>query len=142
MEEETIKDIIGRVNTTLSYFDAGYISARRTEDIKERCYTFDTFIECRFNYELGKLDEFKDLFLDLDGKVFKCTALEEPNLVKRNFKLVTLEVQIPKTLLSSHEALKDEVDRFISWFGGNRIRFTHKKKKFNYIIDTYDDFSE
>jgi hypothetical protein len=142
MEESTIRSIIEKVNTTLSYFDAGYISARRTEDIKERCFTFDTFVECRFNYELGKLDEFKDLFLDLDGKVFSC-SLDEPNLVKRNFKLATLTIQIPKTLLETHDALNDEVNRFISWFGGNRIRFTHKKKKFNYIIDIYDsEFSE
>ena len=133
MEEATIKDIIGRVNKTLSYFDPGYTSARRVDGIKERCYTFDAYVECRFNYELSKLDEFKDLFLDMDGRIFVCT-LDSPNLVKRNFKLATLTVQIDKTLLESNESLNDEVNRFLEWFGGNKICFTHKKKKFNYTI--------
>lgn len=141
MEEATIKEIIGKVNTTLSYFDPGYISARRTEDIRERCYTFDTYVECRFNYEMGKLEEFRDLFLEMDGKIFTCT-LDSPNLVKRNFKLATLTVQIDKTLLENNEILNDEVNRFLAWFGGNKICFTHKKKKFNYIITNEDDFSE
>lgn len=132
--ESRIKDIIHRVNITLSYFDAGYISAKRTGDLKERCNEFDTYVECRFNYELGKLDEFKDLFLEMDGKVFSC-KLDDPNLVKRNFKSATLTVEISKTLLERNEILKNEVDRFINWFGGNKIRFTHKKKKFTYTIE-------
>lgn len=134
IEETEIKDIIHQVNRTLSYFDPGYISARRTEDVRERCNEFDTYVECRFNYELGKLDEFRDLFLELDGRVFTC-KLDSPNLVKRNFKLATLTVEIPKTLLESNQILKDEVNRFIDWFGGNEIKFTHKKKKFTYTIE-------
>lgn len=134
MEESTIKEIIGRVNVTLSYFDPGYVSARRTDDLKERCFTFDKYVECRFNYEMGKLEEFKDLFLEFDGKLFTCT-LDSPNLVKRNFKLATLRIEIDKTLLESNEDLNNEVNRFITWFGGNKISFTHKKKKFNYIIE-------
>ena len=37
------KEIIGKVNVTLNYFDPGYVSARRTEDLKERCFTFDKY---------------------------------------------------------------------------------------------------
>ncbi len=138
MDASVIKDIINKVNVTLCYFDPGYISARRTEDIKERCFTFDKYVECRFNYEMGKLKEFNDLFLEFDGKLFSCT-LDSPNLVKRNFKLATLRIEIDKTLLENNEDLKNEVNRFIDWFGGNKISFTHKKKKFNYIIETDEE---
>lgn len=138
MEEAIIREIIGKVNTTLSYFDSGYISARRTDSRKDRCYEFSEYVECRFNYELGKLDEFKDLFLEFEGCIFKCT-LDTPNLVKRNFKLATLRIEIDKTQLESNEILKNEVTRFIEWFGGNKISFTHKKKKFTYKIEYEED---
>ena len=149
MEETIIRKIIGEVNRTLSMFDnAGCTSAKRfgkvTEDSeRDRCDSFDKFVECRFNFEFGKLEEFKDLFIELEGNVFSCT-LTDPNSVKRNFKLATLTIQIPKTLLESNEPLNNEIKRLEEWIGGDTITFTHKKKKFTYQIyknDENTDFS-
>ena len=74
----------------------------------------------------------------MEGNVFSCT-LTEPNCVKRNFKLATLTIKIPKTLLTSNESLNNEVKRFIDWLGGDTIYFTHKKKKFTYKIYTNEE---
>jgi len=139
MQEDVIKDIISKVNNTLSYFDyAGNTSARRTENFKERCPSLEKYVECRFNYEFGKLIEFSDLFSELEGCVFTCT-LQEPNIVKRNFKLATLRIEISKTLLETNELLNNEVKKLEEWLGGNTIEFTHKKKKFKYKIIIQDE---
>ena len=144
MEEEIIKTIISEVNRTLNVFDrSGCTSAKRfgnvTDDnIKDKCEEFDKFVECRFNFEFAKLDKFKDLFIELEGNVFSCT-LTEPNTVKRNFKLATLSIEIPKTLLDSNEILSNEVKSLIDWIGGDTITFTHKKKKFTYKIYYKED---
>lgn len=144
MEEVIIRRIIGEVNRTLIYFDnAGCTSAKRygrvTEDSgRDRCDSFDKYVECRFNFEFGKLEEFKDLFIELEGNVFSCT-LTDPNTVKRNFGLATLSIQIPKTLLESNELLNNEVKKLEEWIGGDTITFTHKKKKFIYNIYNKDE---
>ena len=66
MEESTIRRIIQRVNSTLKVFDLGYTSTKRYGDVREdsirdRCNSFDEYVECRFNYEFSKLEEFKDI---------------------------------------------------------------------------------
>jgi len=138
MEESTIRKIIEAVNSTLKTFDSGWTSVKRfgyvTDDAdRERCMTFDKYVECRVNREFWKLDEFKDLFAEFDGNIFEC-KLDEPNLVKRTFKLATLRIKIPKSALEANESLNNEVKRFIDWLGGDTITFTHKKKKFIYKI--------
>ena len=50
--EETIRDLISRVNSTLAYFEKDYVSVKRTPTSdKERCSSFEQFIEARFNFE-------------------------------------------------------------------------------------------
>lgn len=144
MEESTIRGIIEKVNKTLRYFDSGYTSAKRLGSVKEdperdRCETFDQYVECRFNYEFSKLEIWRDLFIELEGNVFSC-KLDEPNLVKRNFKLATLTIKVPKGVLESNEVLKNEVMNLINWIGGDTITFTHKKKKFMYNIINNNEY--
>lgn len=144
MEESTIRRIIQKVNSTLKIFDLGYTSTKRFGDVREdsirdRCNSFDEYVECRFNYEFSKLEEFKDIFIEFEGNIFKC-ELDEPDLVKRNFKLATLRIKVPKSILEANKDLNNEIMRLIDWIGGDTITFTHKKKKFKYKITNSGEY--
>ena len=84
--EEIIKELIARVNSTLSYYEKDYVSVKRTPYAeRERCVSFEQYIEARFNYECSKIPELYDAVIATDGHLFSCTELIDPDTAKRRF---------------------------------------------------------
>lgn len=127
LSQETIRDLISRVNSTLSYFEKDYISVKRTPTSeKERCYSFEQFIEARFNFECCQIPELFEAVISTDGHVFNCVSIEDPDLSKRRF--TTASVVISPSL---PENLKNEI---LELLGGSEIVFNNVKKKIKYTI--------
>ena len=125
--EETIRDLISRVNSTLLYFEKDYTSVKRTPTSdKERCSSFEQFIEARFNFECCQIPELIEAVISTDGHLFTCVSLENPDLSKRRF--TTASVIIDPNL---PENLKNEV---LELFGGSEIIFNNVRKKIKYTI--------
>lgn len=124
---ETIKELLSRVNCSLFYYEKDFVSVKRTPTAdKERCTTFEQFIEARFNYECCQIPELVDAVLSTDGKLFVCTGLEDPDDIKRKFSTatITLSTDIP-------ENLREEV---LDLLGGSVIVFNNVKKKIRFTI--------
>jgi hypothetical protein len=124
---ETIKDLLSRVNCSLFYYEKDYVSVKRTPTAdKERCTTFEQFIEARFNFECCRIPELVDAVLSTDGHLFICSGLENPDDVKRKFSTATITIspEVP-------ENLKDEILQLI---GGSEIVFNNVKKKIRFTI--------
>lgn len=125
--EETIRDLISRVNSTLLYFEKDYTSVKRTPTSdKERCSSFEQFIEARFNFECCQIPELIEAVISTDGHLFTCVSLENPDLSKRRF--TTASVIIDPNL---PENLKNEV---LELFGGSEIIFNNVRKKIKFTI--------
>lgn len=125
--QETIKDLISRVNSTLSYFEKDYVSVKRTPTSdKERCSSFEQFIEARFNFECCQIPELVDAVLSTDGHVFTCVSLENPDLAKRKFTTacIIIDPGLP-------ENLKNEI---LELLGGSEITFNNVRKKIKFEI--------
>ena len=124
---ETIKDLLSRVNCSLFYYEKDYVSVKRTPTAdKERCTTFEQFIEARFNFECCRIPELVDAVLSTDGHLFICSGLENPDDIKRKFSTATITIspEVP-------ENLKDEILQLI---GGSEIVFNNVKKKIRFTI--------
>lgn len=125
--KEVIKDLISRVNSSLVYYEKDYVSVKRTPTSdKERCTSFEQYIEARFNYECCQVPELIDAVISTDGYLFKCTGIVDPDDTKRRFSTATvvLSTEIP-------DDLKDEVLQLI---GGSEIEFNNVKKKIKFTI--------
>lgn len=125
--EETIRDLISRVNSTLAYFEKDYVSVKRTPTSdKERCSSFEQFIEARFNFECCQIPELVEAVISTDGHVFTCISIENPDLVKRRFTTacVIVDPNLP-------ENLKKVI---LELFGGTEIVFNNVRKKIKYTI--------
>ena len=125
--QETIRDLISRVNSTLSYFEKDYTSVKRTPTSeKERCYSFEQFIEARFNFECCQIPELVEAVISTDGHIFTCASIEDPDLAKRRFTTVSIIISpnLP-------ENLKNEI---LELLGGSEIVFNNVKKKIKYTI--------
>ena len=121
---ETIKDLLSRVNCSLFYYEKDYVSVKRTPTAdKERCTTFEQFIEARFNFECCRIPELVDAVLSTDGHLFICSGLENPDDVKRKFSTATITI--------SPEVPKEEILQLI---GGSEIVFNNVKKKIRFTI--------
>ena len=139
-----IRDLISRVNSKLGYYESGYVSAERTPHTdKERCNTFEHYIECLFNYEAYSIPELFDMVDELSGHLFRCTAIEEPDEEKRKFKSVTIELitdgqleeyVIKEKLSEEVDTLKDELQSIIKFLGGSKINFNSVRKKIKFSI--------
>ena len=128
MEEIVIKELISRVNGTLGYYEKDYISVKRTPySERERCETFEQFIEARFNYECCQIPELQEAVLFTEGHLFSCQYLENPDSIKRRFTTacVILDPRLP-------ENLKNDILQLI---GGSTIKFNNVKKKIKFTIE-------
>lgn len=130
--EKEIKEVVSEVNRTLPCYEKDWISVKRLPISieKERCTSFEQFIEARFNYEFFKrYEEFNDLEIFLDGKLFSCTSLEEPDVNRRRFKLVEITLVSPENIPDEYEDLKNLLIQVYNYLGGSRIYFNSVKKK-------------
>lgn len=136
MGEEEIRTLLSRVNSTLGYYEKDYVSAQRTPDVdKERCTSFEEYIEIRFNREAYNVPEFKDLVEKTEGRLFSCIEIEEPDVVKRRFKTAKIRLLDPNLLPEEFENLKDDIYKVRDLLGGTTICFNSVKKKIKYNIE-------
>lgn len=132
--DKELKKAISSVNLTLFRYEKDYISTLRSPNAdKERCTSFEQFVETRFNYECSKIPELEDLIIKTEGRLFSCTELEEPDTAKRRFKLATICVIDPKTLPEENETLKNEITEIIKLLGCTKFKFNSVPKKIKLI---------
>lgn len=136
MEDSLLRNLISRVNNTLSYYEKDYISVKRTpESDKERCTSFEQYVEARFNYECCQIPELRDAVLATEGHLFSCISLEEKDTSKRRFTVATVVLLDPETLLETDEILKNEILKIRDFIGGSCIKFNNVKKKIKYLVE-------
>lgn len=127
LQRETIKELLSRVNSSLMYYEKDFVSVKRTPTAdKERCSSFEQFIEARFNFECCQIEELVEAVISTDGKLFIVQSLENPDTTKRKFSSAT--VTLCPTL---PENLKYEVLQLI---GGTEIVFNSVKRKIKFSI--------
>lgn len=135
--EKRLMQIISLVNSTLQFYEVDYVSAKRLPNFdKIRCTSFEEYIGIRFNREcFDILPEIADIILKMDGKLFYCESLEDPNLAKRKFKTATVIInnKLPDNGLVSQEDLIKVKD----FLGFSKIKFNSVKKKIKFEI--YDN---
>lgn len=132
----TIKNLVARVNNTLSYYEKDYISVKRTPfSERERCTSFEQYIEARFNFECYQIPELRDAILATEGHLFSCISLENPDTFKRRFSQATVILLDPETLIESDETLKNEILKIHDFIGGSCIKFNNVKKKIKILIE-------
>lgn len=125
--KDVIKDLISRVNSSLMYYEKDYVSVKRTPTAdKERCTSFEQYIEARFNFESCQIPELTNAVISVDGFLFKCVNIENPDAIKRRFSTATIIISpdLPETL-------KNEIFELI---GGTEIVFNNVKKKIKFTI--------
>lgn len=134
--EDTIKEIVRKVNETLRYYENDYIELKRTpESEKEVCKSFEQYVEIRFNMESSKLPEFSDIQKITGGHLFICKSLKDADGVKRRFSLATVELISLTKFENSNKYLKEDLDRVRELLGGTKIRFNSVKKRIKVQID-------
>ena len=135
MEENILKNLISRVNSTLGYYEKDYVSAQRTPDLdKERCTSFEEYIEIRFNREAYNIPELRNAVIETDGRLFSCVELSEPNVAKRRFKEAKIKLLNPDLLLPEDQNLKNEILKVRDLIGGTSISFNSVRKKVKLIV--------
>lgn len=134
--ENDIKNLISRVNSTLGYYEKSFISAQRTPELeKERCESFEEYIEIRFNHEAYKVPELKKAVEETEGRLFSCVELEEPDTTKRRFKKAVVKLLDPELLPECDQTLKNEINQIKELLGGSVISFNCVKKKIKFDIE-------
>lgn len=125
--KDVIKELISRVNSSLMYYEKDYVSVKRTPTAdKERCTSFEQYIEARFNFESCQIPELTHAVISMDGYLFKCINIDNPDTVKRRFSTATVIISpdLP-------ENLRNEIYELI---GGSEIIFNNVKKKIKFTI--------
>lgn len=133
--EEIIMKVVSEVNRTLNQYEKDWVSCERVPDIRERCESFEHFIELRFNRECYKIPELQKLIIATDGHLFKCTSLDNPNTEKRKFTLAHMEMLDPKLIRDEDVEIKEMLDEALKLFGGRKLSFNSVKKKIKYTIE-------
>lgn len=124
---ETIKELLSRVNCSLVYYEKDYVSVKRTPNAdKERCTSFEQYIEARFNFECCQIPELVEAVLSTDGRLFVVANLENPDGIKRRFSTATVIIspEIP-------ESLREEI---LLIMGGSEIKFNNVKRKIKFSV--------
>lgn len=134
--EAIIKELIGRVNRTLCYYEKDYISARRTPyESRERIKSFEQYVEIRFNLECCNIPELYDAVIATGGHLFSCVSLENQDIKKRTFTTATIVLLDPETLPEKDNNLKNEIKKIYEFIGGSVIKFNNAKKKIKFTVE-------
>ena len=138
-----IKETIAKVNRTLQFYEKDFISVQRTPWIdKERCGSFEQYIEARFNFEISRLPEFEYLSQVFEGRLFTLQDLKGSDPDQRKFKLVTFKLpedEVIKETISPFPEMEvliyEEIAKIKDYLGGNTIKFNAVKKKIKIIVE-------
>lgn len=138
--EEELRIAISSVNSSLKSYESDFSSYRRYCDddyeSKERCKTFEQFIELRFNFELSLLPSFRKLQTSTQGHLFKCISVDGFDAVKNNrYKMATLELLNPSMVETEIENLATDVEDIRKLLGGTIVKFNNVQKKIRLVIE-------
>ena len=134
--EDIIKKVVSEVNRTLCQYEKNWISCERTHGgERERCESFEHFIELRFNRECYKIPELQKLILATDGHLFRCTSLDDPDIEKRKFSLAHLEMLDLSEIRDEDTDIKEMLAEVQKLFGGRKLSFNSVKKKIKFTIE-------
>ena len=134
--EEIIKKVVSEVNRTLCQYEKNWVSCERTPGgERERCESFEHFIELRFNRECYKIPELQKLILATEGHLFRCTSLDDPDLEKHKFKLAHVEMLDLSEIRDEDTDIKEMLIEVQKLFGGRKISFNGVKKKIKFKIE-------
>ncbi len=134
--EKILRALIQRVNSTLKYYEKEYIEVQRTPELeREKCMSFEQFIEIRFNMECCRVPELAGLEKVLEGRLFSCVELDGSDEVKRRFTTATVELVTPEMLENPPQSLIDELERVRIALGGRKIKFNSVKQKVKFEVN-------
>lgn len=134
--EKIIRKVVSEVNRTLGQYEKGWVSCERTPGgERERCESFEHFIELRFNRECYKIPELQKLIIATEGHLFRCTSLEEPDLEKHKFELAHLEMLDLSEIRDEDTDIKEMLTTVQKLFGGRKISFNSVRKKIKFKIE-------
>ena len=130
-----ILKIVSEVNRTLTQYEKDWVSCERIPNVRERCESFEHFIELRFNRECYKIPELQKLVEATEGHLFKCTSLDNPDTEKRKFTLAHLEMLDPELIRDEDTEIKEMLEEVLKLFGGRKLSFNSVKKKIKFKIE-------
>ena len=130
-----ILKIISEVNRTLGQYEKDWISCERIPGVRERCNSFEHFIELRFNRECYKIPELQKLVEATEGHLFSCTSLDDVDTEKRKFSKAHVEILDPKLIRDEDTEIKEMLEEALKFLGGRKISFNSVKKKIKYNIE-------
>ena len=135
--KKRFKSIFSKVNATLKYYEADWISAQRSPELeKTRVRSFEEFVEIRLNYEAYKLPELKEAIIVTGGHLFKCEKLDEVNDLRHKFKKAWITLNTPDIFEDEHqEEIKKVLESVQEWLGGNKLSFNSVVERVKVVIE-------
>lgn len=136
MTEERLAEFLIGVNSTISYFDKGYTSVKRTpmSTCPERMTDFKEFITIRLNYDCFLFPEFREIAELTGGKVFDIISTEGLDEHYRKFK--TMTIQVKQGLFTMSDSAGNNLGKIMATLiGGTRIKFNYSLKRIKLSID-------
>ena len=137
VKKKLLKAALSRVNATLKYYEAEWISAQRAPEIERtRVGSFEEYVEIRVNHELSKIPELHDLVLKTGGHLFVCESLDDINDLRHRFKKAHIVLNNPENF---PEDVQEEVQELLgeaeSWFGSKRFSFNSVVERVKITIE-------
>lgn len=125
VKKKILKSALSRVNATLKYYEADWISAQRAPEIERaRVSSFEEFVEIRVNNEISKIPELHDQILKTGGHMFVCNSLDDIDDVRHRFKLAHISLISPDEFPEEDkEAVCKLIESVKLWLGGDKFTF-------------------
>lgn len=140
MDKELSKELkvrIGEVIKSVGYYEKGFSSTKRTPvGDKERSESLSQYMECRINFELFKVEKFREYEEMMDGHLFKVVEVDGEDGRKFDSVLMTIDSKPAHLTDMEYESVKMWVSELI---GGNSMRFGNKWRKPNIEVITIGD---
>ena len=137
IKKKLLKDALSKVNATLKYYEADWISAQRAPEIeKTRVSSFEEYVEIRLNFEMSRIPEFHESVLKTGGHLFICEALDDVNNIRHRFKRAHIKIN---SLENFPEDIQEEITTIIEetkeWLGGSGFTFNSVVERVKFIIE-------
>lgn len=134
-----LKRMLSRVNATLRYYEADWISVRRSPELgKTRVTSFEEYVEIRANYEAFRIPELREAIIKTEGHLFICEGLTNVNTLRHKFKSAKLRLidlsQLDEEFILDSESLAEELEKVREFIGGNIIIFNSVESRIKITI--------
>jgi hypothetical protein len=134
--QEIFIQIARNVNSSLPYYDKGFVSVKRTPvGDKERVDSLEQFIECRLNYECFEVPELRPFAEAFDGHLFEILEVLDKDEHKRRFSFVRAEIcKKPEIYIGERDFL-ESLSEIQELLGGSILKFNYSQKKTKISIE-------